>query len=92
MCDQEAGGSGHAYERTRSYIPRDREEAEQHLIDDYFGDGDTPPKYMEEKFRRRYRMSSTRFNKIVNDILTYDVQPIPEYFYFFLNVTMLPVV
>ncbi|GJZ29623.1 Toll/interleukin-1 receptor domain-containing protein [Tanacetum coccineum] len=28
-------------------------------------------------------MSSTLFNKIVNDILSYDVQPIPEYFTYF---------
>ncbi|GJX41752.1 ALP1-like protein isoform X1 [Tanacetum coccineum] len=34
-------------------------------------------------FRRRYRMSSTLFNKIFNDILSYDVQPIPEYFTYF---------
>ncbi|GJU04334.1 reverse transcriptase domain-containing protein [Tanacetum coccineum] len=30
-----------------------------------------------------YRMSSTLFNKIVNNILSYDVEPIPEYFTYF---------
>ncbi|GKD98758.1 zinc finger, CCHC-type containing protein, partial [Tanacetum coccineum] len=52
--NQEAGGSGSAHKRTRTYIPREREEAEQRLIDDYFGDDETPPKYTEENFRRRY--------------------------------------
>ncbi|GKE18198.1 ALP1-like protein isoform X1, partial [Tanacetum coccineum] len=49
----------------------------------YFGDDEYEPKYPEETFRRRYRMSSTLFNKIVNDILSYDVQHIPEYFTYF---------
>ncbi|GKE21888.1 ALP1-like protein isoform X1 [Tanacetum coccineum] len=30
-----------------------------------------------------YRMSSTLFNKIVTNILSYDVEPIPEYFTYF---------
>nr|GFB30428.1 hypothetical protein [Tanacetum cinerariifolium] len=89
---QEAGGSGSAPKRTRTYIPRELEEAEQRLIDDYFDDDETPPKYPEEKFRRRYHMSSTLFAKIVNDITNYDAQPLPEYFIFLNNVTMLPVV
>ncbi|GJR93847.1 ALP1-like protein [Tanacetum coccineum] len=67
----------------RRYIYREREKAEERLIDDYFGDDEYEPKYPEETFRRRYRMSSTLFNKIVNDILSYDVQPIPEYFTYF---------
>ncbi|GJU04781.1 hypothetical protein Tco_1121211 [Tanacetum coccineum] len=74
-----------AYEQflaMRTYIPRQREEAEQRLIEDYFGDDVTPPKYLEENFRRRYLMSSTLSNKIVNAILGYDAQPLPEYFYF----------
>ncbi|GJX63676.1 protein arginine N-methyltransferase 1.6 [Tanacetum coccineum] len=54
LCVQEAGGSGSAPNRTRIYIPREREEAEQRLIDDYFGDDETLPKYPEEKFRQRY--------------------------------------
>ncbi|GJS41376.1 reverse transcriptase domain-containing protein [Tanacetum coccineum] len=69
MGNQEAvgSGSGSAPKRTRTYISREREEAEQRLIDDYFGDDETPPKYPEENFRRRYRMSSTLFDKIFPD-------------------------
>ncbi|GJU53562.1 ALP1-like protein isoform X1 [Tanacetum coccineum] len=52
-------------------------------MDDYFGDEEFEPKYLEESFRRMYRMSSTLFNKIVNKILSYDVEPIPEYFTYF---------
>ncbi|GJR25127.1 RNA-directed DNA polymerase, eukaryota [Tanacetum coccineum] len=83
MSNQEAGGSGSGIKRTCAYILREREEAEQRLLDDYFGDDETPPKYPEENFRRRYRMSSTLFAKIVNDITSYDAEPLPEYFRFF---------
>ncbi|GJW15801.1 hypothetical protein Tco_0019934 [Tanacetum coccineum] len=48
LCEQES-----APKRTRTYIPREREEAEQRLIDDYFGDDETLPKYPKEIFRRR---------------------------------------
>nr|GEU89075.1 hypothetical protein [Tanacetum cinerariifolium] len=82
MKNQEAGGSGSGIKRTRTYIPRDREEAEQRLLEEYFGNDDTPPKYPEENFRRRHRMSSTLFAKTVNDITSYDAQPLPEYFRF----------
>nr|GEX37034.1 hypothetical protein [Tanacetum cinerariifolium] len=85
MTNQEAKGSGSGIKRTRTYIPRDREEAEQRLLEDYFGNDDTPSKYSEENFRRRYRMSSTLFAKIVNDITGYDAQPLPEYFHFLDN-------
>ncbi|GJS71278.1 hypothetical protein Tco_0704119 [Tanacetum coccineum] len=37
----------------RRYIYREREEAEERLIDDYFGDNEYEPKYPEETFRRR---------------------------------------
>ncbi|GKB67920.1 ALP1-like protein [Tanacetum coccineum] len=37
----------------RRYIYRAREEAEERLIDDYFGDDEYEPKYPEETFRRR---------------------------------------
>ncbi|GJY66399.1 hypothetical protein Tco_0468637 [Tanacetum coccineum] len=83
LCEQEAGGSSSGPIRRRRYIYREREEAEERLIDDYFGDDEYEPKYPKETFRRRYRMSSTLFNKVVNDILSYDVQPIPEYFTYF---------
>ncbi|GJV37783.1 ALP1-like protein isoform X1 [Tanacetum coccineum] len=49
-----AGGSSDGPKRRRTYIFREREEAEQRLIDDYFGDDEYEPKYPEEKFRRRY--------------------------------------
>ncbi|GJS74264.1 hypothetical protein Tco_0707105 [Tanacetum coccineum] len=83
LCEKEAGGSNSGPTRRRTYIPREREDAEQRLMGDYFGDDEFVPKYPEENFRRRYRMSSTLFNKIVNNILSYDVEPIPEYFTYF---------
>ncbi|GJQ95209.1 ALP1-like protein isoform X1 [Tanacetum coccineum] len=55
LCEQEAGGSGLASKRTGTYIPREREEAEQRLIYDNFGDDETLPKYPKENFRRRQR-------------------------------------
>ncbi|GJU59484.1 hypothetical protein Tco_1237250 [Tanacetum coccineum] len=82
MANQEAEDSGSGIKRTRTYIPRERKEAEQRLLDDYFGDDETPLKYLEEKFRRRYRMSSILYAKIVNDITSYDGQPLSEYFLF----------
>ncbi|GJU64346.1 ALP1-like protein isoform X1 [Tanacetum coccineum] len=59
MSNQEAGGSGSGIKRTRAYIPREREEAEQRLLDDYFGNDETPPKYPEENFRRRKGYDAT---------------------------------
>nr|GEW37007.1 hypothetical protein [Tanacetum cinerariifolium] len=53
LCNQEAEGSRSAPKKKRTYIPREREEAEQRLIDDYFSKADTSPKYTEEYFRRR---------------------------------------
>ncbi|GJY79371.1 zinc finger, CCHC-type containing protein [Tanacetum coccineum] len=55
LNNQEAKGSGSGSDpkKKRTYIPCEREEAEQRLLDDYFGEEDTPPKYMEENFRRR---------------------------------------
>ncbi|GKC40296.1 RNA-directed DNA polymerase, eukaryota [Tanacetum coccineum] len=83
LCEQEAGGSSSGPKRRRTYIPRERETTEQRLMDDYFGDEEFEPKYPKENFRRRYRMSSTLFNKIVNKILSYNVEPIPECFTYF---------
>ncbi|GKA60974.1 RNA-directed DNA polymerase, eukaryota [Tanacetum coccineum] len=68
---------------SRRYIPREREVAEEKLRRDYFGDENTPPIYPEEYFRRRYPMSSRLFFKTVHDITNYDVDPHPDYFYFF---------
>ncbi|GJR49049.1 putative reverse transcriptase domain-containing protein [Tanacetum coccineum] len=80
MSNQEAGGSGwgSAPKRTRTYTPREREDAEQRLIDDYFGDDETPPKHSEENFRRKYCMGSTLFAKICTSAirqLAYDPSP-----------------
>ncbi|GJV00969.1 ALP1-like protein isoform X1 [Tanacetum coccineum] len=60
LCEQEAGGSGsgtgsRSSPKKRAYIPRQRETAEERLIDDYFGDEEIDPKYTEENFRRRYQ-------------------------------------
>nr|GEW63905.1 hypothetical protein [Tanacetum cinerariifolium] len=54
LNNQEAGGSrsASAPKKKRTYIPREREESEQRLLDDYYGDEDTPPKYLEENFKR----------------------------------------
>ncbi|GJZ59913.1 ALP1-like protein isoform X1 [Tanacetum coccineum] len=59
LCEQEAGGSSNGPKRMRTYIYREREEAEQRLIDHYFGDDEYEPKYPEEKFRRRSRLDAT---------------------------------
>ncbi|GKB04457.1 ALP1-like protein isoform X1 [Tanacetum coccineum] len=83
LAMQEVGGSSSDPKRRRTYIPRERETAEQRLLEDYFGNDEFEPKYLEEKFRRMYRMSSILFNKIVNNILSCDVEPIPEYFTYF---------
>ncbi|GJW10890.1 hypothetical protein Tco_1576717, partial [Tanacetum coccineum] len=58
LCEQEAEGSRSDPKRRRTYIPREREDAEQRLTDDYFGDNKFLPKYPEENFRRRYRWSN----------------------------------
>nr|GEV76845.1 hypothetical protein [Tanacetum cinerariifolium] len=50
MTNQEAEGSGSGIKRMRTYISRDREETEQRLLEDYFGNDDTPPKYPEDNF------------------------------------------
>ncbi|GKA80293.1 antagonist of like heterochromatin protein 1-like protein [Tanacetum coccineum] len=78
LCEQEAGGSSDGPKKRRTYIYREREDAEQKLIDDYFDDDEYEPKYPKEKFKCRYRMSSRLFNKIFNDILSSDVQPLPD--------------
>ncbi|GJR57555.1 hypothetical protein Tco_1499717 [Tanacetum coccineum] len=59
LCEQEAGGSSSDPIRRRRYIYREREEAEERLIDDYFGDDEYEPKYPEETFRRSSRLDAT---------------------------------
>ncbi|GJZ65753.1 putative ribonuclease H-like domain-containing protein [Tanacetum coccineum] len=54
LNNQEFGGSGSGLKKKRTYIPCQREEVEQRLLDDYLEDEDTPPKYPKENFRRRF--------------------------------------
>ncbi|XP_071728481.1 uncharacterized protein [Rutidosis leptorrhynchoides] len=66
--------------RTRIYIRRDRELAGDNLYKHYFSDN---PVYPETRFKRRFRMSSRLFKRIVNDIINYDVDPLPLHFEYF---------
>ncbi|GJS34371.1 hypothetical protein Tco_0532753 [Tanacetum coccineum] len=83
LCEQEAGGSSDGPKRRRTYIYREREEAEQRLIDDYFGDDEYEPKYPEEKFRRRSRIDAIGRNSICSILkctsairqMAYDTSP-----------------
>nr|GEY09723.1 hypothetical protein [Tanacetum cinerariifolium] len=65
---------------TRTPIFRDREDAERRLRADYFDDHCKYPLYY---FRRRFRMSRKLFLRIVNDILSYTANPLPQHFHFF---------
>nr|GEZ30671.1 hypothetical protein [Tanacetum cinerariifolium] len=64
LCEQEARGSGSALKRMMTYIPDKREEAEQRLINDYFSNDETRPKYPEENFRRRQRYDAVGHKSI----------------------------
>nr|GFB23530.1 protein ALP1-like [Tanacetum cinerariifolium] len=65
---------------TRTPIFRDCEYAERRLRADYFDDHCKYPLYY---FRRRFRMSRNLFLRIVNDILSYTANPLPQHFHFF---------
>nr|GFA23444.1 hypothetical protein [Tanacetum cinerariifolium] len=65
---------------TRTQIFRDHEDAEIRLRAVYFGDH---CKYSLYYFRRRFRMSRNLFLRIVNDILSYMANPLPQHFHFF---------
>ncbi|GJZ82391.1 hypothetical protein Tco_0647564 [Tanacetum coccineum] len=68
--------------RHRNYIYRERLDAEEHLMADYFGPN---PKYLLYYFRKRYRMSRKLFLEIVSGIENY-IQthyPLPLHFDFF---------
>nr|GFA67345.1 hypothetical protein [Tanacetum cinerariifolium] len=65
---------------TRTPIFRDREDAERRLRADYFDDHCKYPLYY---FRRRFRMSRKLFLRIVNDIVSYTANPLPQHFHFF---------
>ncbi|GKA44056.1 putative reverse transcriptase domain-containing protein [Tanacetum coccineum] len=68
--------------RHRNYIYRDRLDAEERLMADYFGPN---PKYPKYYFRKRYRMSRKLFLEIVSGIENYiqTYHPLPPHFDFF---------
>ena len=61
----EADAQHTAQSSTRTYVRRDRVAAEDTLMSDYFVDD---PKYNEDIFRDRFRMSKRLFLKIVHDV------------------------
>ncbi|XP_071708566.1 uncharacterized protein [Rutidosis leptorrhynchoides] len=61
---------------------RDREEAGKNLHKHYFSEH---PTYLDRWFRRRFRMSRDLFLRIQNDILSYDVEPLPSHFEYFIQ-------
>ncbi|XP_071727520.1 uncharacterized protein [Rutidosis leptorrhynchoides] len=65
---------------TRRYIEREHEAAHVRLITDYFVEG---CKYSDENFKRRFRMRHCVFLRIMEDILNYHKDPLPEYFKYF---------
>nr|GEV36389.1 hypothetical protein [Tanacetum cinerariifolium] len=65
---------------TRTLIFRDREDAERRLLADYFDDHCKYPLYY---FRRRFHMSRNLFLRIVDDILSYTANHLPQHFHFF---------
>ncbi|XP_071740883.1 uncharacterized protein [Rutidosis leptorrhynchoides] len=67
--------------RKRRYISRDRVEAHNRLMNDYFVQD---PKYPPEYFKRRYRMSQSLLEKIIEGILSYSTRPdAPKWFTYF---------
>nr|GEY87409.1 protein ALP1-like [Tanacetum cinerariifolium] len=65
---------------TRTPIFRDREDAERCLRADYLDDHCKYPLYY---FQRRFRMSRKLFLRIVNDILSYTANSLPQHSHFF---------
>ena len=53
----------------KNYVRRDREGGHETLMADYF---DENPKFNEDTFRHRFRMSKSLFLKIVSDVEAYD--------------------
>ncbi|XP_071700097.1 uncharacterized protein [Rutidosis leptorrhynchoides] len=66
--------------RSRIYIPRNREEAGENLLKDYFSDTPVFPPY---KFKRRFRMRIELFLRISQGISNFDSHDTPEHFRFF---------
>ncbi|XP_071729176.1 protein ALP1-like [Rutidosis leptorrhynchoides] len=65
---------------SRRYVRRDHYDAHNRLMDDYFNEG---CKYTEDQFKRRFRMRRRVFLRVMNDILSYDVNPLPSHFIWF---------
>nr|GEV33255.1 hypothetical protein [Tanacetum cinerariifolium] len=76
LCEQEAGRSRLGPTRRRTYIPREREDAEQRLIDDYFGDDEFHPKY-PQRYDATGRLRIGPILKCTSAIrqLAYDTSP-----------------
>ncbi|XP_071741381.1 protein ALP1-like [Rutidosis leptorrhynchoides] len=64
----------------RRYIEREHEAAHVRLMTDYFVEG---CKYSDDNFKRRFRMRRRVFLRIMEDILNYHKDPLPEYFKYF---------
>ncbi|XP_071708838.1 uncharacterized protein [Rutidosis leptorrhynchoides] len=78
--EAEEAANNERVRQPRAYIRRDREEAGKTLHKHYFQDH---PIYLDRQFRRRFRMSKDLFLRIANDILSYDVEPLPSHIEFF---------
>ncbi|GKA12002.1 hypothetical protein Tco_0691548 [Tanacetum coccineum] len=82
LINQDQQVQGESSRRSRNAINRERDVAEACLMADYF---DSPLKYPDYYFRRRYRMNRSLFLEIVQRIETYiqTVHPLPDHFKFF---------
>ncbi|XP_071729362.1 uncharacterized protein [Rutidosis leptorrhynchoides] len=65
---------------SRRYVRRAHYDAHNRLMDDYFDEG---CKYTEDQLKRRFRMCRSVFLRVMNDILNYDVNPLPTHFIWF---------
>ncbi|XP_071704251.1 uncharacterized protein [Rutidosis leptorrhynchoides] len=79
-ADQSDEGDSSNVRLTRRYIRRDHHEAHERLIRDYFAER---PKYSEVEFKRRFRMRRRVFNRIMEGILNFSANRLPEYFEWF---------
>ncbi|GKC24060.1 putative 12-oxophytodienoate reductase 11, partial [Tanacetum coccineum] len=62
LCEQEAEGSSSGPKRRRTYIPRERETAEQRLMDYYFGDEEFEPNYDVEPIPDYFTYFTQRYD------------------------------
>ncbi|XP_071695416.1 uncharacterized protein [Rutidosis leptorrhynchoides] len=80
--DAEEAANDERVRKPRVYLRRDREEGGKDLHKHYFQEH---PTYLDRWFRRRFRMSRDLFLRIQNDILSYDVEPLPSHFEYFIQ-------